>query len=139
MPRRYSESSYQNEGLVDVEEADGPFPLPGLLGTPPRKEMNLAGWMDWQMREERKPFQPMWDEVVRRVSAGEFRTRVEAAERMGKRYDWMCSLLQLALKQRVFTEAELAAYLPGRKRLAPRISTPRPPLQSSEPGQSRPQ
>lgn len=60
---------------------------------------------------ERRRFQPLWREIVEGIKAGRFRDKKAIAEEYGKPYGWALDLVKLAVSQRVFSQAELTAYL----------------------------
>lgn len=66
--------------------------------------------------QQRKRFQPHWDEVVRRIKAKEFRTRREVDEAYRKKRGWATALIDVALTQGVFTRDEAVSYFCGSSR-----------------------
>lgn len=97
----------------EPEEADD-LPLPGLLQREPRKELTFGERWELAQAAERKPFQPMWEEVLRRVVAHEFPSLKALGAAYGKSPGWATRLRDLAIGQRVFTAERWRACLRGK-------------------------
>lgn len=98
----------------EPEEDDDGLSLPGLLQRAPRKELTFGERWEQAQEAERKPFQPMWAEVMRRVVAHEFTTLKTLGAAYGKSARWAARLRDLAIGQRVVTAARWRACLRGK-------------------------
>ena len=95
------------------EDNDG-LPFPDLLQREPRKELTFSERCDLAQAAERKPFQPMWEEALRRVVAHEFPSLKALGAAYGKSTGWATRLRDLAIGQRVFTAERWRACLRGK-------------------------
>lgn len=117
----------------DEENEDGP-PLPGLLGEAQRKEFTFGDWVLQRQAQERKPFQPYWDEIMQRIAAREFPTLTALGAAYGKRPHWVARLRDVAVGQRVFSAADWKACFSGKrkKKAQPSQQSGRPPLNRAQ-------
>jgi hypothetical protein len=110
-----------------------------LFNPPPRKEFTFGDWVLQRQAEERKPFQPHWDEAMRRVAAGEFSTLKALASVYGKRPDWAARLRDVAIGQRVFSAVSWKACFSGKRKPPIEPLTAQPSQQSGRPPLNRAQ
>lgn len=99
-----------------MDDDEDNFPLPGPLGQLQRKEFTFGDWVLQRQAEERKPFQPHWEEVMKRVAAHDFPTLKALGEAYGKRPDWVARLRGVAIGQRVFSAASWKACFSGQRK-----------------------
>lgn len=131
----------ENLLTIDGEEDDMAFLFPASsVYHHPKKEYTLGDWIKQRIEEERKPFQPNWDEIVRRVGAREFPTLKALATAYGKQPAWAAKLRDVAVGQRVFSAAEWKACVTG-QRMRPihtvELPAPRPSQRGGTPRLSR--
>ncbi|OQW31419.1 MAG: hypothetical protein A4E20_03805 [Nitrospira sp. SG-bin2] len=115
------------------------FPLPGLLGQIQRKEFTFGDWVLHRQAKEREPFQPHWDEAMRRVAAGEFSTLKALAAAYGKQPDWAARLRDVAIGQRVFSAVSWKACFSGKRKPPIEPLTAQPSQQGGTPPLTRAQ
>lgn len=92
----------------DYIEDDGTL-LPGFPEAGSRKEQTLGDWLAAIEKRSRAPFQPMWDEAIRRVKARRFHSLKALGEHYGKSARWATQLRDVAIKQKIFTTEQWVA------------------------------
>jgi hypothetical protein len=130
--------------VQSTEDEENCPPLPGLLGQLQRnrQEFTLGDWILQRQAQERRPFQPHWDEIMRRVAAGDFPTLTALGAAYGKRPDWAARLRDVAIGQRVLSAADWKACFSGQRKRRNRPTEPltaQPSQQGGTPPLSRSQ
>lgn len=95
------------------------------------RERTMADYIEMRQRQERKPFEPHFDEAVRLVKARRFRTMSDLASHFGKAPRWATLLSRIVVKQRCMSVAEWkASFIRGTKHGRP--------IEMTEPAQEAP-
>lgn len=96
----------------DAEESEF---LPPALRSPAQRPPNMTDWLIAKEKAARKPFEPHWDEILRRVRRREFKTQKLLAAAYRKPATWASQFKTVALKQKALTTEEWGACFTGSK------------------------
>lgn len=83
----------------------------------------LEGWVREREWQERKPFQPEWDEVVSGLRCGLYRSRHALAVSLCRSKNWAAKLLSVVVKQGVMSRVEVRASFKGKSLGTPLTAT----------------